>query len=90
VLNYNSISGPDFEKNYEIGSGYIYLDIDNIENALKYKKEFISKYKDVVSMVCLSSGGSGLSILVKISHTITSKEEYKSIVGYLSSHYFKI
>ena len=89
VLKYNSISGPDFEKNYEIGSGYIYLDIDNIENALKYKKEFISKYKEVVSMVCLSSGGNGLSILVKINHTITSKEEYKSIVGYLSSHYFK-
>ena len=89
VLKYNSINGPDFEKNYEIGSGYIYLDIDNIENALKYKKEFISKYKDVVSMVCLSSGGNGLSILVKINHTITSKEEYKSIVGYLSSYYFK-
>ena len=89
VLKYNSISGPNFEKNYEMGSGYIYLDIDNIENALKYKKEFISKYKEVVSMVCLSSGGNGLSILVKINHTITSKEEYKSIVGYLSSHYFK-
>ena len=89
VLKYNSISGPNFEKNYEMGSGYIYLDIDHLDNPLEFKKEFISKYKDVVSMVCLSSGGSGLSILVKINHTITSKEEYKSIVGYLSSYYFK-
>ena len=88
VLKYNSISGPDFEKNYEIGSGYIYLDIDNIENALKYKKEFISKYKDVVSMVCISAGGRGLSILVKINYRVTSKDEYKSIIDYLSSHYF--
>jgi len=88
VVKYNSIKGPNFEKNYEIGSGYIYLDIDNLDNPLKYKKEFISKYKDVVSMVCISGGGRGLSILVKINHTITFKEEYKSIIDYLSSHYF--
>ena len=30
VLKFNSISGSNFEKNYEIGSGYIYLDIDNL------------------------------------------------------------
>jgi hypothetical protein len=89
VVKYNSISGSDFDKNYETGSGYIYLDIDNIENPLEFKKEFISKYKEVVSMVCISSGGGGLSILVKINHTITSKEEYKSIIDYLSSHYFE-
>ena len=75
VLKYNSISGPNFEKNYVIGSGYIYLDIDNLNNPLKYKKEFILKYKEVVSMVCISSGGSGLSVLVKINHLITSKHE---------------
>ena len=58
VLKYNSISGPNFQKNYEMGSGYIYLDIDHLDNPLEFKKEFISKYKEVVSMVCLSSGGS--------------------------------
>ena len=89
VVKYNSISGSNFEKNYEIGSGYIYLDIDNLENALKYKKEFISKYKDVVSMVCLSSGGNGLSVLVKINHLITSKHEYKCIIDFLKSQYFR-
>ena len=88
VLKYNSISGPDFEKNYEIGSGYIYLDIDNLNNPIELKKEFISKYKDVVSMVCLSSGGSGLSVLVKINHLITSKYEYKCIIDFLKSQYF--
>ena len=52
VVKYNSIKGPNFEKNYEIGSGYIYLDIDNLENALEYKKnhlintnDFFKKYK---------------------------------------------
>jgi len=40
-------------------------------------------------MVCISGGGRGLSILVKINHTITFKEEYKSIIDYLSTHYFK-
>ena len=88
VLKYNSIKGTNFVKNYEIGSGYIYLDIDNLNNPLKYKKEFISKYKDVVSMVCISAGGRGLSILVKINYRVTSKDEYKSIIDYLSSHYF--
>ena len=39
VVKYNSIKGTNFEKNYEIGSGYIYLDIDNLNNPLKYKKE---------------------------------------------------
>jgi len=88
VLRFNSISGPNFEKNYEIGSGYIYLDIDNLNNPIELKKEFISKYKDVVSMVCLSSGGSGLSVLVKINHLITSKYEYKCIIDFLKSQYF--
>jgi hypothetical protein len=88
VLKYNSISGPDFEKNYEMGSGYIYLDIDHLDNPLEFKKEFISKYKEVVSMVCLSSGGSGLSVLVKINHLITSKHEYKCIIDFLKSQYF--
>ena len=88
VLKYNSISGPDFEKNYEIGSGYIYLDIDNLNNPIEFKKEFILKYKEVVSMVCLSSGGSGLSVLVKINHLITSKNEYKCIIDFLKSQYF--
>ena len=88
VLKYNSISGPDFEKNYEMSSGYIYLDIDHLDNPLEFKKEFISKYKEVVSMVCLSSGGSGLSVLVKINHLITSKHEYKCIIDLLKSQYF--
>ena len=89
VLKYNSISGPDFEKNYEIGSGYIYLDIDNLNNPIEFKKEFILKYKEVVSMVCLSSGGNGLSVLVKINHLITSKHEYKCIIDFLKSQYFE-
>jgi hypothetical protein len=89
VLRFNSISGPNFEKNYEMGSGYIYLDIDNLNNPLKYKKEFILKYKEVVSMVCLSSGGSGLSVLVKINHLITSKHEYKCIIDFLKSQHFR-
>ena len=89
VLKYNSISGPDFEKNYEIGSGYIYLDIDNLNNPIEFKKEFILKYKEVVSMVCLSSGGIGLSVLVKINHLITSKHEYKCIIDFLKSQYFE-
>ena len=89
VLRFNSISGPNFEKNYEMGSGYIYLDIDHLDSPLEFKKEFISKYKEVVSMVCLSSGGSGLSVLVKINHLITSKYEYKCIIDFLKSQYFR-
>ena len=89
VLKFNSISGSNFEKNYEIGSGYIYLDIDNLNNPIDFKKEFILKYKEVVSMVCLSSGGIGLSVLVKINHLITSKHEYKCIIDFLKSQYFR-
>jgi len=89
VLSFNSISGLNFEKNYVVGSGYIYLDIDHLENPLEFKKEFISKYKEVVSMVCLSSGGRGLSVLVKINHLITSKHEYNCIINFLKSQYFR-
>jgi hypothetical protein len=40
-------------------------------------------------MVCLSSGGIGLSVLVKINHLITSKHEYKCIIDFLKSQYFR-
>jgi hypothetical protein len=70
------------------GSGYIYLDIDGLEDVRAYKKEFIQQYGELVAMVSLSSGGKGLSILVRISENIESPQHFKDVLNYVKINYF--
>lgn len=88
VLNFNKIEGELFNYNYICGSGYIYLDIDGLVDAKAYKKEFIQQYGDLVAMVSLSSGGKGLSILVRINENIESKQHYKDVLNYIKENCF--
>lgn len=88
VVRYNSISGANFTKNFVTGSGYVYLDIDNLDHPTQFKKEFIEKYGHLVALVCISSGGKGLSILVRISETVDSHEHFKIVTKHLKNKVF--
>ena len=74
VVTYNSLNSDNFNRNFISGSGYIYLDIDQIDHPIEFKKWFIEKYRDIVTMVCLSCGGTGLSILIRVNENITSHQ----------------
>ena len=69
----------DFKKNFITFSSYIYFDIDNLPDVQLSKNEIIKKYGHLVSLVCVSVGGDGLSILVKVSNNISTKEEFDCI-----------
>ena len=69
-----------------VGSGFIYLDIDKVEGDIeKYRESFIEKYGHLVSMVCLSSSGRGLSILVPVNHSINNTSTFKRVYRYVAS-----
>ncbi len=66
----------------------MYFDIDNCENAIDEKAKLIEKYPECISMICVSSSGTGLSFFVKIENEITSRNFY-SIRQYLCATIFK-
>lgn len=79
--------GSEYDTNFLNFSGYIYFDID-VPNPVRFKQEFIQKYKDIVSLVCISSGGGGISVLVKVNIDLT-KENFQSVWEYIISEVFK-
>jgi hypothetical protein len=66
----------DYTKNFIAPSSYIYFDFDGIDNPQKYKEYFISKYAHLISLVCISSGAGGISVLFKITNTIDNNNFY--------------
>ncbi len=60
----------DYTKNFIAPSSYIYFDFDGIDNPQKYKEYFISKYAHLISLVCISSGAGGISVLFKLTNTV--------------------
>jgi hypothetical protein len=88
VVTFNSLKDDNFDRNYIQGSGYIYLDIDSVEYPEHAKEQFINQFGNKLAMVCISSGGRGLSILVKINHQINSKCHFKEIVRYIKDIHF--
>lgn len=79
--------GSEYDTNFINFSGYIYFDFD-VPNAIQFKQEFIQKYKHIVSLVCISSGGGGISVLVKVNIDLT-KENFQSVWEYITSEVFK-
>ena len=82
------------DANIDKFSGYTYFDIDNEkkifqnrEDVVKYKNELIEKYNEVIKLICLSSSGYGLSILVKVENEITDDNFY-SIREYICREVF--
>ena len=66
----------DYTKNFIASSSYVYFDFDDVVNAKEYKEYFISKYGHLVSLVCLSSGAGGISVLFKITNIIDNNNFY--------------
>jgi hypothetical protein len=89
VVTYNSLNSDNFDRNFISGSGYIYLDIDQIDHPIEFKKWFIEKYRDIVTMVCLSCGGTGLSILIRVNENITSHQRFKQVVNHIKTKLFE-
>ena len=71
-----------------VGSGFIYLDIDRVVGDVeRFRKSFIEQYGHLVSLVCLSSSGRGLSLLVPVSHSINNSTTFKRVYRYVASQF---
>ena len=88
VLKKRSLTGDlEYNDNFLYFSGYMYFDFD-VTDAVQFKQEFIQKYKHVVSLICISSGGGGISVLVKVNVDLT-KDNFNSIWKFIASDIFK-
>jgi hypothetical protein len=77
----------EYSTNFINFSGYIYFDFD-VPNAIEFKQKFIQKYEHIVSLVCISSGGGGISVLVKANIEL-NKENFNSVWEFIASEIFK-
>ncbi len=77
----------EYSTNFINFSGYIYFDFD-VPNAIEFKREFIQKYRHIVSLVCISSGSGGITVLVKVNIELT-KENFQNAWEYIVSEVFK-
>ena len=73
IVKERSLKGDQFEVNFIAPSGYIYIDIDKVPNILEYKKYLIEKYGCHASLICISPGGDGATMLFKVTNTITKE-----------------
>ena len=77
IVKYRKLeSEEEFNNNFISYSHYIYFDTDDIQNIEEYKEYFIKQYGNLVSLVSKSTSCGGLSILFKLTNTITSKEQF--------------
>jgi hypothetical protein len=88
VHSARKFSDGHFLKNFNAGSEYIYIDIDGVQDAFYYKKEFIKKYGDIVSLVAVSSSLGGLFILIKLNRLISSIEDFSIVWEHFNTNVF--
>ena len=79
VVKERDLEHDMFSYNFLFSSSYIYFDIDYIPDVQHFKSEFIQKYGHQVALVCISSGGDGLSILFKVANAITDKDQFNLV-----------
>ena len=60
-----------FAENFISFTGFLYFDLDNVKDVLAVKQRIIDQHGKKIALVCLSSSGTGLSILVRVSNEIT-------------------
>ncbi|MCA6471257.1 MAG: hypothetical protein IM591_12800 [Chitinophagaceae bacterium] len=71
IVKKRNLTGDQFGDNFISPSGYLYVDIDKVPNTLTYKQYLIEKYGNLASMICVSPGGDGITLLFKVTNTIT-------------------
>lgn len=79
----------DFKANFIAATGYIYFDIDNVENADLEKEKLIQTYGSLISFACKSLSNRGLSFIVKVTNPINSSQDYEDLWIFLSLNQFK-
>lgn len=72
------LSDEDYEINFRSFTQLMYFDIDDVENVEKEKQRIINQYKDIVSFVCISPSGRGITIIIQIENEIT-KDNFSMI-----------
>ena len=72
MVKERKLTGDSLELNLLGLSQYIYIDIDVEKDANGFKQYFIDKYKDRISMACISCSGGGISVLFKVSNKLDS------------------
>jgi hypothetical protein len=66
-----NLSDEHFTKNFICFTGFLYFDLDNVENILEEKQRIIDQYGNQVALVCISPSGAGLSIFVRVRNQMT-------------------
>jgi VirE N-terminal domain len=78
MVRERSLKDDEFEVNFIGPSGYIYIDIDDLPNAEEYKQVLIKKYGKLAALICISPGGMGITMLFKVTNTIT-KDNFEQV-----------
>lgn len=66
-----SVDG-EFEKNFHSFTQLMYFDIDDVKNIIEVKQRIINEYKDILTLVCISPSGNGISILIRVEFDLTT------------------
>lgn len=77
MVRERNLDEDNFSRNFLQFSQYLYFDID-CSDPHEYKRNFIDKYSHQVSLVCISSGGGGISVLFKVRNHLT-KENFNEV-----------
>jgi hypothetical protein len=90
LLRGRKLTNPkDFLQNFKKSTGYIYFDLDDIEQPIdSYKKKIVSQYGEFVTIISKSSTNRGISILVRINVPINTVNEFQLIYDYVYTTYF--
>jgi len=90
IVRYRELKGILYNDNLMLFSSYIYYDIDleDITKVDEFKDYFIEKYGHLVSLVCKSISGGGITIFVKSDVPITSKKEFNDVWRWIRENIF--
>lgn len=88
LVNERNLKDESFDVNLIGLSGYLYFDIDNVPNLQEYKEALIAKLRGHASLICISTGGDGITILFRVTNTIT-KDNFDTVRSYLINSFLK-
>lgn len=89
LVHERSLEGENFNINFISFSQYIYFDFDIDMNVDDFKRYMVDKYKDKASLICISSSKGGISILFKVSNTLT-KDNFLHAWIYIRDNILKV
>lgn len=88
LVNERNLKDESFDVNLIGFSGYLYFDVDNVPNLQEYKEALIGKLRGLASLICISTGGDGITILFRVTNIIT-KDNFDTVRSYLINSFLK-